>query len=172
MAITNLTRQQFAGTTWLIKATSDLDDPLYRWYIDGVLVETTNRDYLYYDTAGAPVQVEVRDDDTAAQPAYPSRLLLNWRPVATATAYRIEEYVDDAWAYRALVRDTGQSYFRYWTSELADGDEHRWRVVPINTADIDGAEREFRVTLIRRPAAPIVEVALNEDLTFTISEAS
>lgn len=162
MAIITITTQRLQGGTWQVTATSDLSEPTYYWYRDGLLVDVTQVNSRLFDlTEGDLTQIDVLDDaDTLPGESYPARCVISTAPGEGVVKSRVEELVDGEWVTR---HTTLGSYVGYQTRVLADGETAQYRVVPVNEAGIDGSPRTFTVTMVRRPDPPDVDYTWDDE---------
>lgn len=160
MAITNLQYTQLSTYTWRITWGSTLGSPTYRVHVDGVLASTqTAASFdITVDDNWQPV-VEVLDDSSDPQPAFPAQLVLGWRTDSDAAEYRIEQKVAGVWTEHATVARSSAAYQSYTTPALADQTTHEWRVIPIDTAGNDGTAIAFSTLMVRHPDIPDVSFA-------------
>src|SRR5688572_25678159 len=98
--------------TWRLSWSSDLVDPTFRVYRDGVLIATTRAASITVTVPdGQSPTFEVLDDaDTAAAAGYPGQALLFWQRTSGADKYRVEELVGAVWTPRGVVQDFGRLY--------------------------------------------------------------
>jgi len=167
--------------TYLIKWEA-VGSPPYRIFLDGVHVATTysrNSDgvssfVLFVENDDEVRIVEVLDDPNAEPTAVnPQRFELSWTPVDDAASYRLEKYVDGAWAREEeIVADAALSVYRAVSVTLDDDTSHQYRVVPVGTNGNDGTPVAVTKHMIRHPDPPQVTVAVNVDRTLTITEAA
>jgi len=168
MSVT-ISQTQIAFNAYRLTFSSTELDPVYRIYRDGIIIETTKRNWKDIEVyPGAAVQIEVRDDANAPAEAWPGQVLLSWGRDDTAASYRVEVYANAAWATERLVID-GSLY--HWTPYLADNTIHRYRIVPVDANGIDGQAREFSIAMVRRPDVPSVTLTYNGDNTATVDAA-
>lgn len=141
-------------------------------FTDGFLYITTTR--TFYDIPvekGARLTVQVFDSisDTPDR-CYPSQFVYFWERSPDASSYRIDEYVDAAWAIRHRIRDTGQWMYNYRTRALEDEQSHRYRIVAIGPDGVVGAPKDFTIPIVRRPDRP-EQTAVYDPETGTLSGA-
>jgi hypothetical protein len=108
MAVTSLTAETIPPGSYLLSWASDLVDPTFYVYRDGVLVATTqltSMEVLLADEE-APVFEVLDDPDEAPAAAYPPFATLAWYPSPGAGSYRVDEYVSGAWVERATLEDS------------------------------------------------------------------
>jgi hypothetical protein len=160
MAVTITDTTQKSDTLWLFTFSSDLGGtPTFYIYIDGVLNETTTATtklvQIQYDRE---FQIEILDDVNAVPAeAYPDFARISWEPVANAAKYRIDQWDGvSAWDELAVILDTNQNTFVYDTQKIDDVTDYTFRIVPLNSADIEGSPREFNLFMVRRPDRPNV----------------
>ncbi len=158
MAVTINEPVEITSTTWLLTWSSSLGSPTYRIYRDGVLVSTqTTTEYTLTISDGYAPVIEILDDATEAQPAFPGVLVLGWRNDADAAQYKIEEYAAGVWVLReTVVLDSEVAWQSYTTPALADETSHTWRVTPVDAAGNSGTAISFVVLMVRHPDVPDV----------------
>lgn len=151
MSITGLTASQYDANTYRVTPTSDEESPEYRYYVDGVLRETTARPWFDVSVSpGDQLRIEVFDDDTLPGDGFPARFRFTWQAVTGAQRYRIDRKVAGNWVQVAVRGDRGA--LEYETDPLEDDTEHEFRIVPVGAND--GSPREVTVHMVRRPPAP------------------
>jgi len=161
------------ATTWRITWSSDLTDPEYRIYQDGLLAATTGaEEWIATVPAGEALLLEILDDpDETPTTAYPGKITIGWWAVSGAASYRVDEYIEGAWTARATLLETGLGYYRWDSRYLEDVTTHQFRVVPITAFGNDGAAAVFSVLMVRHPDVPSVAYTYDEDTAIiTISE--
>lgn len=169
MAITSLTRTPIGPTRWLVTFASDLPTPTFYVYVDGALFATTTETSVEIPVAlGRIVFVEVFDDaGTAPSPWYPSTVTLRWTGNDNESLFRIEQYVDAAWA--VLIPVPARGVLGRWESPvLDDNTTHQFRVVPVDSTGRDGIPKEFSGVMCRYPDAPSVAITFGSG-EFTIT---
>ncbi len=150
---------------------------LYHVYLDGLLYAVTAATSITIpvDPAALPL-VEVLDDAADVPTAvYPARPYLCWLGVDNAVSYRIEERIGTSWIERAIVQAEGRTYFDWLTRTLEDGQEHLFRVVPVDSNGVGGVALELPVMMIRHPDAPDAEYSYDEAtrvVTININETT
>jgi hypothetical protein len=156
---------------WRLTWSSDLPNPTFRVYRDGVLVETTTVATTVISVSlGQTPHIEVSDDVTdVLDDAYPDHLILTWGRSATAASFRVDEHVDDDWVRRGtLTAEAGRTYYEFRTAKLADDTEHTFRIVPVSSVGVDGDAVEHVVLMVRRPDPPLLAATYDDD-TATIT---
>lgn len=161
MVIQNETKTQTGPWTFLLTWGSTLSTPTYYIWINGVLSQTTVEEELQIDLqTGENVIVDIFDSvsDTPGD-AFPNFATLQWNPSGDGESfkYKIQQFVDAAWATLAVIPDTGLSVYRYETQVLADDTVHQFRIIPIDFNDAnEGAIRSISFRMRRYPPAPDV----------------
>lgn len=157
VTISRFSQSGFVGE---VEYASDLADPLFRIWIDGVLATTTTA-----TRATVPLGsiVDVLDTGLTPPPVFPPRLTLRWDGVAGAAKYRVEEFVDGAWVPRASVPDDGTNHYRFRTRVLEDGVTHAFRIVPVGTNGNDGTAKTVSALVVRNPDPPTVAFSYNPE---------
>ena len=164
MAITSITSERLVGGVWQITATSDLEDPTFYWYLDGILADVTRAGTKQLNPApGEYIQVDVFDDPEAAVgQVYPSRGLISTSPDAQVARSLVQEYVDDEWV---TVHTARGAHVTYQTRVLDDGETVQMRVVPVNEAGIEGRPRPLEIAMVRKPDLPAVAAEYDSNTT-------
>lgn len=136
----------------------------YSVYRDGVLfAETPETSVSVPADPTAPPLIEVLDDSADIPTAvYPGQRWLCWGGVTGAVRYQIEEYIGSEWIERGEVLGKSRAYLRWRTRFLEDGQEHRFRVIPVDENGITGRAREFKFFVVRHPDPPAVEITYDK----------
>ena len=157
----------------LLEFSSDLQNPTFYIYVDGILVaETQQTQYTLAINAGETVVVEILDDvDTAPMQVFPGKVRLGWFWVDDCDYYRIDEYIDSQWTERKRMPQSN-GYLIWESRFLEDGQVHNFRVVPVGTNGNEGQAKEFAVLVVHHPDEPDVDYEYsNATKKITISEA-
>jgi hypothetical protein len=115
--------------------------------------------------------VEILDDPSLI-PHYaaPGRLTLNWRRMAGASNYNINEWIDSEWVtLQTQPEDIGNSLFL--SPWLEDSTTYQWQVVPLDSAGNSGTPIEITTLIVRHPDAPNVAYTYNGATTKTVTLA-
>jgi hypothetical protein len=164
MAVTLGTPSYTSRGTVSLSWSSDLADPTYSIYKNGVLVAATKAtSWQFTVSAGESPIIEVRDDDALPVKVWPSRLRLAWQQVDNAQAYRVEQYVDSAWVLKQGITATESPIYHYTTPVLADDTTHQFRVIPIGNNGQHGDPLLFSVLMVRHPDPPQADWAYSEN---------
>lgn len=157
--------QKLDSRSWLVSWSSDLGDPTFYVYQDGLSInETKQTEQVFTVDAGESLIIEVLDDpDAVPITAFPGRLTLNWRTSAATDYYRIEEYIEAAWILRAKVKDSGGGYFKWKTRFLEDSATHQFRIIPVGTNGNQGTAKVFSCLMVRHPDLPNVGYEYSDD---------
>jgi hypothetical protein len=141
-----------------IIATSDLDAPVFRFYVEGRLFATQSLNFIDVLTNGAPVPVDVFDQDEPLAVPAPSAVVgmrIYWEPAPGFASFRVEHFVSSQWVDKGSISALPlRRGYDFTVTGLADQTRHRLRVMGI--AD-DGTEAEVIVRaafLIRNPDVP------------------
>lgn len=145
-------------TTYQVGWSSNLPDPTFYVYQDGVLLNTTKAGSGQFSVpTGESLVLEVLDDlNETPEAAFPGKLTLGWYAVTDTDFYRIDEYAGAAWVQRAVIRETGRGFYQWKSRFLEDVTVHQFRVVPVGTNGNDGDPLAFNVLMVRHPDAPAV----------------
>ena len=164
MTVTIDSQTQVSAQSWRLQWSSDLPDPTYYIYRDGVLSEVgPAEDRTFFVGADSQVQIEILDDAGATPAeAFPGNAPISWEPVDGAVKYRIERREDPDWVEVQTLNATKWTTFQYQSPTLDDVTEHKFRVIPIDIGDIDGSAREFSFFMVRRPDRPLVTYTYDE----------
>jgi len=138
--------------------TSNLDDPTFWVYRNGVLATVTKATSVTWSVDPAEELVVEVLDDANAKPArsFPGRFTLHWQGTAGVDHYRIEESVSGVWTTRGRVADIGQNYFRWVSRWLEDETTHQFRIIPVGTNKNEGTPKTFSALMVRNPDVPDV----------------
>ena len=153
--------------------TSDLAGTVYyHWYLDGVLVGSTESSEFWFSLEiGEQARVEVLDTNDPdfdplqnAPEGWPARRLLWWvRSIdASIDHYRVEQQQNaGAWSIVARVPHDG-NLWHYWllSGRLDDLSDYAWRIVPVDAAGNDGDWTLIGPEkIVRTPDAPDFAIA-------------
>ena len=162
----------------LVAASSSFgDDVTLYWYVDGRLVQSASfpRERIFSLQPGRSAFIEVLDDTSAPQEAYPGEVLLQWYRVDGAVTYYVQEWigegaadgdlsVDDVdWSTQRTVVESDEEVYSHLTEWLDDQTEYTFRVVPVNEENIEGESLMLTFTVVRRPDAPATTCAYDAD---------
>jgi len=149
--------------SWKITFSSDLPEPIFYIYIDGILAaETEQTEYILSAEVGTSFVVEVLDDaNEQPMQVFPGRLRLFWFYVADTKYYRIDEYVASVWVSRKRMPQQN-GYLQFESRFLEDGQTHTFRVVPVGENGNEGTAKQFQVLLVRFPDKPSVDYSYDE----------
>ncbi len=143
------------GLTWRLSWSSDLLDPLFRIYQDGLCVDTTTATQKTFGvSAGETLVIEVLDTDAAPAQAFPGRFSVTWYARNDAARYLIEECMSDAWTLRATINESGGGFYSWQTRFLEDMQVHRFRVIPVGISGNEGDPLELSQLMVRNPSPP------------------
>ena len=146
-------------TSWLLKFSSDQQDPIFYIYLDGVLVAQTSQ--TQYELVVNPDEYYVIEvlDDANAQPMqiFPGKTRLSWfgSDIDNTKYYRIDEYISSQWVERKRMPEK-EGYIEWESRFLEDGTTHQFRVTPVATDGNEGTARQFNVLMVRHPDVPDV----------------
>ncbi len=133
--------------------------PSYYIYLDGVLVHAAVT-FETMEIAVADGQARTLEIfDTISHTPTPVQLgavSLRWYATTDASAYRIDEYVANAWVERTQITDGGEWFFSWRSRNLEDVTSHRFRVVPL-LDDEEGTAQEMYFFMVRKPDGPGVD---------------
>jgi hypothetical protein len=158
MSVTVNTPQQLDSLNYRLSWSSDLADPLFRIYQDGLLIDTTranSRDFSV--SVGESLIVEILDDDSEPQHAFPGRFLLGWYPTGETAFYRIEKENGGTWKKKTTVNEIGQGFYSWRSDFLEDCQLHTYRIIPIGTNGNEGDPVVISALMVRHPSPPDVE---------------
>jgi hypothetical protein len=156
--ITSVRDIRIADNQRRVIATSDLDEPIFRFYISGSLFATQSIGSIDVLTTGAPVPVDVFDQDEPDALPAPSAVVglrIYWEPPAGLDAFRIERLVSGEWVSVATLSAAPvQRGYSYTVTGLADQTRHRIRVVGIAPDASETVILTRAALLIRNPDVP------------------
>jgi len=167
----NLTITNTSEGVWTFSWDAD-SGVSYEVWLDGVLLTTTtDGEYIcsYPGYISSPPPLEIVQSPAESE-LFPPHLLLQWRRVANASAYKVEESVSGVWIQRRIIMDLGEEYFKFQTGPLEDGSTALWRVSALDTQGDAGTSVGFSVLICRNPPEPDVDMAYGSDGLLTISE--
>ena len=155
MAMTYIKTTQSGPYAYIVWWLSDLGDPTYYVWRDGVLVAVTTQTVMTFMVdLGDTLVVDVFDDVTDQPDGHGvGRAHLNWYQVDDADYYRIDED-DGGWTERAQITDDGSGYFSWTSRFLEDVTTHTFRIVPVDAVGNEGDAVERFVFMVRYPDAP------------------
>lgn len=132
--------------------------PTYYVYVDGEEYCTNQTGVIdLYTSDDEKLSVEVLDDPSATPSAAPpARVTLQWAHATTAVKYRIEQYVDGAWATKDTITADGRTNYWWRSDPLADATTHQFRVIAIDRAGNEGTSQTLTKTMGRPDDAPQV----------------
>ncbi len=155
MSVTINEPQKLDGLTWRLSWSSDLENPLFRIYQDGLRINTTRATQQDFSVSpNESLIVEILDTNDAPAQAFPGRFLLGWSPSPDAARYRIDEKVESIWIQRAIIEDSGKGFYSWKSRFLEDSTEHYFRVVPIGSNGNEGDALEMSEFMVRHPSPP------------------
>ncbi len=158
--------------SWKLKYSSDLPEPMFYIYLDGVLIaETQQTEYDIAVNLDEVSLIEILDDpDTPPMQVFPGKARLGWFFVKGTDYYRVDEYINEAWIERRRLPENN-GYLRWESRFLEDGQTHLFQVVPVGTDGNEGTPKQFAVLMVRRPDVPDVEYTHDDETgNITISE--
>jgi len=137
---------------YLLRFTSDLPEPLFRIWRDGVLIAQTynNTHHVMVDSLDR-ASFEIRDDDKQGAWNVPYKGFIWWQGNPLAERYEISWKVGLDWVLLASVYETGESLYKWDTPVLENQTEYEFRVIAI---DADGNQSEpllLNKYVVRRP---------------------
>ncbi len=143
---------------WKLTFSSDLSEPTFFIYRDGVLWNTTQNTEInvYIDAEETPVFDIFDSANDVPGLAFPGRAVLNWDATIATKEYRIEEFVAAVWKLRQVIKDNGQGYFRFQSRWLEDVTSHQFRVIAVGENGNDSIARTLTVFMVRNPDPPRV----------------
>jgi hypothetical protein len=118
--------------------------------------------------AGASPFIEVIDHGIPHYAA-PGITTLNWRQIANAQQYQIQQLVGLTWTTLRTQPEQGKGNSLFQTAWLDDETTYDFQVVPLDAAQNPGTPIGWDVTIVRHPDVPVVTYTLNSNMTITIS---
>lgn len=173
MSITSLTYTAIGNNSYLVTAVSSLSTPTYYWYLDGVLVEASERASRQFDIYSGGVSIEVFDDSgDAPANTYPDRATLQWYPsdYGDAQKYVVRQWVDPDLTDLATLYDSGGRTVLRYVSPVLDGGANELRIYPVNEYGTEGEYRAVAFTM-RKPVSPGVASITYDSGTTTLTAA-
>lgn len=165
-------------TSVLQPISSNLTPPvtLYVWLDGAFAYSIESADGTAEITLPLDQQVDVEVTDVAgAIPPFgaAARFTLTWLSIEGATLYRVDRYVDGDWVEQSPspVPAQGQRCFRWQSERLADGEIHRFRIVPMDNAGNEGDALEFQGRMVRKPDLPRITATVDGTGELTVDEA-
>ena len=134
----------------------------FDYYLDGKLVfpqSSNTYEFINSPTGSAteppPMEVvDANDTDLPASTDYPPFLAIQWRGVALARYYIVEQSVAAVWTQRARVVENGAGYYQHRTNRLADKTSHLWRVTAIDSEGYSSQVKAYTITIACHPQPP------------------
>lgn len=145
--------------TYVARWSSDLPDPEYTVYLNGVLAlsETTQESYEFAVASDRDFLLTVVDDGSAPEIFFSGVVVLGWHASEEALAYRVDQWTGAAWSEIARVLDDGRGWFEYETDVLDDGADEQFRVVAESATGAESTPFEVIVAMARNPDVPAWE---------------
>ena len=145
--------------SYRLTATSDLESPVFRWFIDGAPYAEGTESFLDVRlSSDRQVTFSVADQDEDAElvvaQGVPSALVVWWTRRASSLRYLVQVLVDAEWETRETVQDTGLLVFSVDIHGLADETMHTIRIVAVDTTETEKEIAKRTAFLIRRPDTP------------------
>lgn len=145
-----------------VRWTSDLTDPLYRVFRNGVLIAVQRCEGIVV-TASVDQHdtIVVSDDQTEPAPRIATPTLqVAFLPVAGADSYRLERFIGAAWVQQTTIKETGATQYRHFTDPLPDAGSTQFRMTAIGTAN-EATPLTGTVATARVPDVPDVSSTFN-----------
>jgi len=148
--------------SWLFSWVGESSDDIFEIWLEGeLLAEVSLEEYTFtgpnYDLTPPPLEIIV-SGTIAENDTNPPYLLLQWRRIAGALYYQIEQYVDTAWVLRERLAESDSEYYGYYTAVLPDCTITQWRVSALNSLGDEGVSVSFSSYLVRNPPPPEVVI--------------
>lgn len=147
----------------------------YSIWLDGVLLDTVDDEEYESVLPGyddAPPALEILDDgDTAENALYPPYLQLQWRGLANAAGYVIQQDENGTWVDVQTVQETGKGYYLWKSPPQDDESSLSFRVLAVDLRGNEGSPISFSMEMCRNPAPPDVSLSLSSDGNVVVSEA-
>lgn len=165
--------EQVTRDLWRIRWVSALEGPFYV-YRDGVLVVVTWSKQVHAwaeeDEEGSIIDVYARETDVPPI-VRSSRFELRWGAVAETDHYRVEKYVDEAWALERAISSHGDAPYVYRSDFVGANEAAEYRVLPVGTNGVEGDAVSFTKHAVRHPYQPSHTMAFNDgEGTVTLTE--
>jgi hypothetical protein len=163
MAVTLQEPVQVGPNAYRLTWSSELSDPVFRIYRNGVLVtQTRATSWVFHMPPKETHDIEIFDD--AAEVSRGGRapsVALQWVPVAGAEDYLVEQFITGEWTPVGVVQEVGATQNSLLIDALADVTTHDFRVTARNPR---GASTPATVdfTLVRTPDAPEVSMTYDD----------
>ena len=156
MSVTMDSPIHVGGGVWEFRWSSDLAAPTFWLYRNGVLLgTTTNTSTRLRVVAGQTVAFEVFDAQPARTPIqFPGEIILQWRAVADAVHYRVEEDVATVWTLRATILEDGSGLYDWQSGPLDDVTSYDFRVRAVDAHAMQGTALALSVFMVRYPDVP------------------
>lgn len=157
-----------------VEVTSDLTDPTYFWYVDGVYFARTAVPWVMVhmpeDDQGEVIAIDTTSPDAFdvqanAPTAYPARRELWWtRSQDADVAFHRVKQQREAEGYETIedVAVSEDWAYRLITPRLDDLTNYDWRVVPVDAAGNEGTALALGPEkIVRKPDAPNYSVSFD-----------
>lgn len=156
MAITSLKYERVSPLQVRFFWTSNLSDPTYYVWVNGVLVgETLETEWLVSVGLGDQVQFSVFDDSSSVPPEYyPAQAKLRWLGRDGSSVFRVEQKVSGEWELIGLPPFRLSNVYQHVTGPLDDVTTYEFRVVPVDEDGRLGTTLDFALEMVRYPDSP------------------
>lgn len=165
-----------ATGTWLFTWDGGSADSYDIW-LDGELLDTVvGGEYecpeADYNDAPPPLEIVADESDADAEnDLYPPYVILQWREVTGADAYRVEQYIDSNWVIVDTIQDRSVGYYFYQSEPLTDGTAYDFRVSAVDVNNNAGTPVTFDTTIMCNPTPPEVSFDIDSSGDLVGSES-
>lgn len=163
MAVTIESITQVGKQSFKLVYSSDLGGtPTFYIYLDGILVALTIRtNHIISISPDEQVMIEILDTTDAPSQVFPGKIRLCWFAVDSANYYHVDEYIDSVWTERARI-DDNSGYMNFDSRFVEDGQNHRFRIVAVDSSGNESTAAELIVLCVRHPDGPDVDYSYDD----------
>lgn len=175
VTITNIS--QASGSSFMVSYSSNLTPPVtFDVWLCGVNIQTTTSptgtgQVLITVAANSSPYLEIIDNGDIPHPAYPGTVTLNWRRLANAASYNVQQYVSSSWSTLQTQPETGLGNGIYLTSWLPDNTQQKFQVVPVDAQGVAGTPISYTINVVHHPDVPAASYSYSSgtgEVTITI----
>lgn len=137
------------------------DDTLYEIWLNGTMIASTRLGTYTFNIEGyieAPPPLEIYEEwaGKAENREYPPFAVIQWRGIAEAAGYVVEQKIGGSWRTAKHLQERGKGYYAYRTDVLDDDTAIDFRITALDNKGTEGTPIEFTCRVIRNPPPPEV----------------